>query len=71
MPTLTRYAFGARDFASIWSILTTASSIGSLIATPAFGMVYDASGSYAPAMIASTVMLVVSLIAMFLCFHKE
>lgn len=71
MPTLTRYAFGARDFASIWSILSTASSVGSLIATPLFGMVYDAAGSYDPAMIGSFAIVLLSLGAMLLCFRKQ
>lgn len=70
MPILTRFAFGGRDFAGIWSILSTASSIGSLIATPCFGMVYDAFGSYGPAMMGSAVILLVSLAAMVLCFRK-
>jgi len=71
MPTLTRYAFGARDFASIWSILSTVSSVGSLIATPLFGMVYDTAGSYDPAMIGSFAIVLVSLGAMLLCFHNQ
>ena len=71
MPIVTRFLFGAREYAAIWSILSTASSIGSLIATPLFGMVYDASGSYAPAMIASSVALALSLGLMVLCFRKK
>ena len=71
MPILTRFTFGALEYAAIWSILSTASSIGSLIATPLFGMVYDASGSYAPAMIASSVALALSLGLMYLCFRKK
>lgn len=71
MPILTRYAFGAREFASIWSILSTASSIGSLIATPLFGIIYDATASYDMAMIGSFVLLVLALAALILCFRKK
>lgn len=71
MPTLTRCAFGARDFAAIWGILTTASSVGSLVATPLFGLVYDAAGSYDPAMAGSFVIELVSLGIMFLCFRNQ
>ena len=71
MPILTRFTFGALEYAAIWSILSTASSVGSLVATPLFGMVYDASGSYAPAMIASSAALALSLGLMVLCFRKK
>lgn len=71
MPILTRLACGDREFAGIWSILSTASSIGSMIATPVFGMVYDATGSYGPAMAVMPGLLGISLAALWLCFRKR
>ena len=71
MPMIARFAFGPREFASIWSILATASSVGSFAATPLWGLVYDATGSYTPAMIASSAGLVVALLAMFACFKEK
>lgn len=71
MPVVARFTFGALEYASIWSILSTVSSIGSLIATPVFGMVYDRFGSYGPAMTVSAVGLVVALIALFLSFRSK
>lgn len=71
MPILTRYAFGAREFASIWSILSTASSIGSLIATPLFGIIYDATGTYDLAMWGAFVLLSAALVALWICFRKK
>ena len=71
MPTVARFTFGALEYASIWSILSTVSSVGSLIATPMFGMVYDAFSSYGPAMTVSAIGLVVALIALFLSFRKK
>lgn len=71
MPTITRLAFGAKEFAAIWSILSTASSVGSLIATPVFGMVYDAAGSYGPALAVMPVLLIASLGCMWLCFREK
>ena len=70
MPTLTRFAFGALEYAAIWSILSTASNIGALIATPLFGMAYDAFGSYAPAMTASSLGLALCLVLMGICFRQ-
>lgn len=71
MPMMTRFAFGAREYAAIWSILTTASSIGSLIATPLFGVVYDAAGSYEPAMIGAAVLQIAALGCVWLCFREK
>ena len=71
MPIVTRFVFGAREYAAIWSILSTASSIGSLIATPLFGMAYDATGSYTPAMAVSAAALFVSLPILALAFKKK
>jgi predicted MFS family arabinose efflux permease len=71
MPIVTRFVFGAREYAAIWSILSTASSVGSLIATPLFGMAYDATGSYTPAMAVSAVALFVSIPILAMAFKKK
>lgn len=71
MPLIARFAFGPREFASIWSILATASSAGSFAATPMWGVVYDTTGSYAPAMIASSVGLMIALAAMVFSFKEK
>ena len=71
MPILTRFTFGAREYASIWSILSTVSSVGSLIATPMFGMAFDATGSYALAMTVSAAMLFGCLTLMVVFFRKK
>ena len=71
MPIVTRFVFGAREYAAIWSILSTASSVGSLIATPLFGMAYDATGSYTPAMAVSAAALFVSIPILAMAFRKK
>ncbi len=71
MPILTRSAFGSLEYAAVWSILSTASNVGTLIAAPLYGMVYDASGSYEPAMTASALGLALSLFLLYLCFRKK
>ena len=71
MPTVVRFVFGAREFASIWSILATASSVGSFVSTPVWGIVYDACGNYMPAMIATPVLLAVALAAMLLALRDK
>lgn len=71
MPMIARFAFGAREYAAIWSILATASSVGSFVASPTWGMVYDMTGSYAPAMMASCMGLIIALVLMTISFRKK
>ena len=71
MPILTRFTFGALEYAAIWSILSTASNVGALIASPLFGFVYDSAGSYEPAMAASTAGLTLCPGLMYFCFRKK
>lgn len=71
MPLIARFSFGPREFASIWSILATASSVGAFAATPLWGIVYDTTGTYTPAMIVSTVGLIAALVAMVFCFSEK
>lgn len=71
MPMIARFAFGPREFASIWSILATASSVGSFAATPLWGIVYDTTGTYTLALILSSAGLVIALGAMVFCFREK
>jgi MFS family permease len=66
MPVMVRQVFGGRDYAAIWSVVITYSSVASFLATPVWGMVYDMFGSYAPALFTMPVLLGVSL----LCLKK-
>ena len=71
MPIVTRFVFGAREFASIWGLLATASSVGSFLSTPVWGMVYDGFGSYDPALLVSPVLLAAALAAMLLALKEQ
>lgn len=71
MPMIARFAFGAREYAAIWSILATASNVGAFVAAPVWGMVYDVSGSYTPALLASAALMMVALGAMVLSFREK
>lgn len=71
MPTAARFVFGAREYASIWSLLATASSVGSFLANPVWGMVYDGFGSYTPALIVSPVLLAGALCALLVALRKQ
>lgn len=71
MPTVARFVFGAREYAAIWSVLATASSVGSFFATPAWGMIYDGFGSYAPGLIAAPFLLAIGLGAMLVALRDQ
>lgn len=73
LPVLARYIFGIREFAAIWSILSVVSSCGSFAASPIWGMVYDATGSYDLALAVSPFLLLVTIAALWLIqyIHKR
>lgn len=70
MPIVVRTIFGGREYAAIWSVVISCSSIASFLATPVWGMVYDMSGSYLIALIVMPVMLVVSIVCLVGTFKK-
>lgn len=71
LPQVARATFGTREYASIWSLIATAGSVGSMIATPVWGLVYDLTGSYTPGLIVAPLLLMVALGALVLVFRKK
>ena len=57
LPLLTRLTFGGLEYASIWGIVYSAANVGTLAATPLYGLAYDAGGSYGAAMMVSMVVI--------------
>ncbi len=70
MPIVVRTIFGGRDYAAIWSIVISCSSVASFLATPVWGMVYDMFGTYAPALFVMPVMLGLAILAIFGAFKN-
>ena len=60
LPLVTRQVFGTREYAAIWGLLATCGSVGTIVANPLWGGVYDMTGSYAPAMAVCAVLLVIA-----------
>lgn len=60
MPLVARSVFGTREYAAIWGIIATAGSVGTFVANPVWGTVYDMTGSYAPGMAVAPVLLLVA-----------
>jgi len=70
MPIVVRQIFGGREYAAIWSVVITCSSVASFLATPVWGMVYDLFGTYAPALLTVPVLLVAGIFALNAAFKK-
>ena len=70
MPIVVRRIFGGRDYAAIWSVVISCSSVASFLASPMWGMVYDFSGSYTPALVAMPCILAVGLVCLLGAFRK-
>ena len=70
MPVVTRQIFGGRDYASIWSVIITCSSVASFLAAPLWGMVYDIFGTDAPALTIMPILLLLNIAVMIAAFKK-
>ena len=60
--------FGQKEFGSIYGIVMMATGIGSMILIPAYGFIYDATGSFTPALIMIFCFIVVCLFSMIMAF---
>lgn len=71
MPIVVRTIFGGVHYAAIWSVVITCSSVASFLATPVWGMVYDLSGTYMPALVTMPVLLSASVFALTAAFRRQ
>lgn len=71
MPVVTRTIFGGRDYAAIWSIIISCSSVASFLGAPVWGMIYDFFGSYAPALFAMPALLAIAVFATTAAFRRN
>lgn len=58
LPLVTRQVFGTREYAAIWGLLATCGSVGTIVANPLWGSVYDLTGSYTLGLIVLPVLLI-------------
>lgn len=71
MPVVVRRLFGGRDYAAIWSVVISCSSVASFLATPAWGMIYDSFGTYTPALVAMPVLQLAAVAALLTAFRDQ
>jgi len=60
-PLLGKTLFGMREYAAIWGIISVFGSVGNFLGAPAWGVAYDVTGSYVPALLCSAVLLVLTM----------
>lgn len=68
-PAATQRAFGKRDYAAIWGIVSMACVFGQAVGAPLWGLAYDLMGSYQPAMYLAAALVVLCLLAVIVCLR--
>ncbi|MBR5293511.1 MAG: hypothetical protein IKU31_01950, partial [Oscillospiraceae bacterium] len=71
MPVVVRQLFGGRDYAAIWSVVISCSSVASFLSTPGWGMVYDTFGTYTPALALMPVIQLAAIAALLAAFRGK
>lgn len=71
LPQVARRVFGSREYASIWSLISTAGCFGTFAANPVWGTIYDKTGTYTIGLAASAVLLGVAVWVLYLTLKEE
>lgn len=64
LPQVTRKVFGSREYAAIWALIATVGSVGTFVANPVWGTIYDRTGSYSLGLVGSAILLVAAILAL-------
>ncbi|SEG24711.1 MFS transporter [Paenibacillus sp. UNC499MF] len=67
-PALTSSLFGNKEYSQIYSNASMGLAISSIIALPAYGFVFDFTGSYTPVLYAIGIMLVINIVCISIAF---
>lgn len=57
LPQVARRVFGSREYASIWSLISTVGCAGTFIANPIWGTIYDLTGTYTLGLVGAAMLL--------------
>lgn len=61
LPVVVRRVFGSREYASIWALVSTVGSAGTIVGYPLWGTVYDLTGTYTLGLIGAAVLLAIAM----------
>ncbi|GKS11723.1 MFS transporter [Paenibacillus chitinolyticus] len=67
-PALTSSLFGNKEYSQIYSNASMGLAISSIIALPAYGFVFDFTGSYTPVLYAIGIMLIINIVCISIAF---
>lgn len=61
LPVVVRRVFGSREYASIWALIATVGSVGTIVGYPLWGTVYDLTGTYTLGLTGAAVLLAIAM----------
>ncbi|MFC4386629.1 MFS transporter [Gracilibacillus marinus] len=70
-PAITSALFGGRDYSQIYATASMGLAIASIIALPAYGYIFDFTGSYLIALIAVIIMFLLNIVFIIVAFRNK
>lgn len=70
-PALVTALFGKRDYAQVYSNASMGLGISSIVALPAYGFIYDATGTYVPVLWLLVGMLAINIVCVLVAFNAQ
>lgn len=70
-PAITSALFGNKDYSQIYSTVSIGLAVAGIIALPAYGYIFDFTGSYTPVLYTIVVMLVINIICVIIAFRNK
>ncbi|MDW8569745.1 MFS transporter [Staphylococcus shinii] len=70
-PAMASSLFGSKDYSQIYPTSSIGLALASIVALPAYGFIYDISGSYTAGLIIIILLFVVNIIAIILAFKNK
>lgn len=61
LPVVVRRVFGSREYASIWALIATVGSVGTIVGYPLWGTIYDLTGTYTLGLVGAAVLLAAAM----------
>ncbi|MFD1928801.1 MFS transporter [Sporosarcina siberiensis] len=70
-PSLTSSLFGNKEYSQIYSTVSIGLAVASIVALPAYGYVFQFTGSYSGGLYAILVMLVINIVVIFVAYNGK
>lgn len=70
-PAITAALFGNKDYSQIYSTVSIGLAVAGIIALPAYGYIFDFTGSYTPVLWIIVIMLIINIIAVLVAFGNK